>query len=93
MALNPWKPESDCRHLELNLSFLEEATQKFDTTAPNNQWLSGQEPTGTYYVTGATCLDCGKDNFTPQEVANLTRLAVYKNKSPPLICTPEPYER
>lgn len=74
----------------MNLAMLEESTQKYDTTAIKDHWMSGQEPTGDYYVTGGTCLDCGKDDFTVQELADLIVMPVYKNQPPPMAAQPRP---
>lgn len=82
--------KSACAHSNLRIACMEQTTQDYDTTKPRTEgWAGSQEPIGEFYTLGASCRDCGQEEFTPQELANLTGLDVFEHQVPPLVAQPE----
>lgn len=70
----------ECEHKNLRLSCWESTAQDFDATKKGESgWDGEQEPIGVYHLESGHCRDCDKE-LTPQELAKLTGLTVYKAK-------------
>lgn len=80
-----------CKHENLKVFCIEETVQNFDTTKGGGDvgWCGSADFVDNYYPFMAICEDCKKDDFTFQELADLTGLRIYDYQRPLKMAAPE----
>lgn len=80
-----------CKHENLRVFCIEETVQDFDITkgGGDSGWTGSIDFSGDYRPFTATCEDCKKDDFTSQELANLTGLKIYEYQRSSVAAMPE----